>query len=191
MQEQAPKTAGPTKPKASPSKPSPIEKGEDLPVQTELLPSVQKQTRKASSKPSMLDSQRDAVLAEVLGDVAQLSEHVQNMGKHLEQMQQSFSANDFVRWRNTIDFKLSELNNVNLSDEAAARLQAVASAYISQLAVEMNTMVAIEVKKGVADTMAFQVLFEKLNQTWLMRLLTISGVTFLSTLLANWVWNII
>jgi hypothetical protein len=84
--------------------------------------------------------------------------------------------------------KMSELAEVNLSEQSAKRLQSFAQAYIEQLTREANTLVTIETKRAVADTLAFNLLFEKLNKDWLLRLGTMAAVCFVSTMLALALW---
>lgn len=143
----------------------------------------------ARSTGSMSQHQRDELIAEVLGDVLVLSEKVNALSMQISAIAQTFSANDFVRWRNTLDLKMSELAEINLSQQAATRLQAFASTYLDHLSQETNKLVRIEVKRAVNDTMTFNKLFDKLNTDWLLRLTSIAAVVFASTLLANIVWS--
>ena len=138
---------------------------------------------------SMSQHQRDELIAEVLGDVLVLSEKVNALSMQISAIAQTFSANDFVRWRNTLDLKMSELAEINLSQQAATRLQAFASTYLDHLSQETNKLVRIEVKRAVNDTMTFNRLFDKLNHDWILRLSSIAAVAFISTLLANIVWS--
>lgn len=153
---------------------------EQTPHKTEAL---------ARSTGSMSQHQRDELIAEVLGDVLVLSEKVNALSMQISAIAQTFSANDFVRWRNTLDLKMSELAEINLSQQAATRLQAFASTYLDHLSQETNKLVRIEVKRAVNDTMTFNKLFDKLNTDWLLRLTSIAAVVFASTLLANIVWS--
>lgn len=137
---------------------------------------------------SMSQHQRDELIAEVLGDVLTLSEKVNDLTTQLSAIAQAVTANDFVRWRNTLDLKMSELAEINLSQQAATRLQAFATAYLDHLSQETNKLVRIEVKRAVADTLAFSTLFDKLHSEWLLRLSSIAIVVFSSTLLAHLVW---
>lgn len=135
-------------------------------------------------------SQRDELIAEILGDVVNLSDQVDQVAGQVQALAQALTANDFVRWRNTLDMKMSELADVNLSEQSAKRLQSFALAYIEQLTRETNRLVTIETKRAVADTMTFNLLFDKLNRDWLMRLGTIAAVCVGSTILGNWIWSI-
>ena len=81
---------------------------------------------------------------------------------------------------------MSELAQVNLSEQAAKRLQSYAQAYIEQLTRETNTLVTIETKRAVADTLAFNLLFDKLNRDWLLRLCTMAAVCCASTFIARY-----
>jgi hypothetical protein len=85
---------------------------------------------------------------------------------------------------------MSELADVNLSEQSAKRLQSFAQAYIEQLTRETNRLVTIETKRAVADTLTFNLLFDKLNRDWLMRLGTMAAVCVGSTILGNWIWSI-
>jgi hypothetical protein len=135
-------------------------------------------------------TQRDELIAEILGDVGILSDRIEQVTGQVQALTQALTANDFVRWRNTLDMKMSELADVNLSEQSAKRLGSFAQTYIEQLTRETNTMVTIQVKKAVADTMTFNQLFDKLNRDWLMRLSTLAAVCLLSTVLGNWIWSI-
>jgi hypothetical protein len=141
-------------------------------------------------KSALTQSQRDELIAEILGDVVALSERVNQVAGQVQALGQALTANDFVRWRNTLDMKMSELAEVNLSEQSAKRLQSFAQAYIQQLTRETNTLVTIETKRAVADTLAFNLLFDKLNRDWLMRLGTMAAVCCASTLLAHLLWSI-
>lgn len=139
-------------------------------------------------KSALTQSQRDELIVEILGDVVTLSEQVRQVAGQVQALGQAVTANDFVRWRNTLDMKMSELAEVNLSEQSAKRLQSFAQAYIEQLTRETNTLVTIETKRAVADTLAFNLLFEKLNKDWLLRLGTMAAVCFVSTMLALALW---
>ncbi len=139
-------------------------------------------------KSALTQSQRDELIAEILGDVVTLSDQVNQVAGQVHALGQALTANDFVRWRNTLDMKMSELAEVNLSEQSAKRLQSFAQAYIEQLTRETNTLVTIETKRAVADTLAFNLLFEKLNKDWLLRLGTMAAVCFVSTMLALALW---
>lgn len=141
-------------------------------------------------KSALTQSQRDELIAEILGDVVTLSDQVSQVAGQVKALGQALTANDFVRWRNTLDLKMSELADVNLSEQSAKRLQSFAQAYIEQLSRETNTLVTIETKRAVADTLAFNLLFDKLNRDWLMRLGTMAAVCCASTLLAHLLWSI-
>lgn len=142
----------------------------------------------ARSTSSMTQHQRDELIAEVLGDVLVLSEKVNALSTQISAIAQAVTANDFVRWRNTLDLKMTELAEINLSQQAATRLQAFASTYLDHLSQETNKLVRIEVKRAVNDTMTFDKLFDKLHREWLLRLVTITGVAFFGTLLAHMIW---
>lgn len=162
-------------------------------AQLPLIPDAQADASKrpqpyALSKKGLTEQQRDALLAEVLGDVSHVAALVEQLATQLEGVQQSMAANDLIRWRNALDLKMQELADVNLSAHAAARMQAVASAWIEQLSQETNTLVKLQVKKTVNDVMAFNQLMDQLRQAWLLRLATIAGVCFLSTLAGHLVW---
>jgi hypothetical protein len=139
-------------------------------------------------KSALTQSQRDELIVEILGDVVTLSDQVNQVAGQVHALGQALTANDFVRWRNTLDMKMSELAEVNLSEQSAKRLQSFAQAYIEQLTRETNTLVTIETKRAVADTLAFNLLFEKLNKDWLLRLGTMAAVCFVSTMLALALW---
>lgn len=141
-------------------------------------------------KSALTQSQRDELIAVILGDVLTLSDQVNQVAGQVSALGQALTANDFVRWRNTLDMKMSELAEVNLSEQSAKRLQSFAQAYIEQLTRETNTLVTIETKRAVADTLAFNLLFDKLNRDWLMRLGTMAAVCFASTLLGHLLWSI-
>lgn len=138
----------------------------------------------------LTQSQRDELIAEILGDVVTLSDRVAQVAGQVQALAQALTANDFVRWRNTLDLKMSELADVNLSEQSAKRLQSFAQAYIEQLTRETNRLVTIETKRAVADTLTFNLLFDKLNRDWLMRLGTMAAVCVGSTILGNWIWSI-
>lgn len=162
-------------------------------AQLPLIPDTQEEAPERSQAPAlpkkgMTDQQRDALLAEVLGDVAHVATLVEQLTKQLEGVQESMAANDLIRWRNALDHKMQELANVNLSEHAAGRMQAVASAWIEQLSQETNTLVKLQVKKAVNDVMAFNQLMDRLQQAWLLRLASIAGVCFVSTLAGHLVW---
>ena len=142
----------------------------------------------ARSTSSMTQHQRDELIAEVLGDVLVLSEKVNALSSQISAIAQAVTANDFVRWRNTLDLKMTELAEINLSQQAATRLQTFASTYLDHLSQETNKLVHIEVKRAVNDTMTFDKLFHKLHREWLLRLVTIAGVAFFGTLLAHMIW---
>lgn len=139
-------------------------------------------------KSALTQSQRDELIVEILGDVVTLSDQVNQVAGQVHALGQALTANDFVRWRNTLDMKMSELAEVNLSEQSAKRLQSFAQAYIEQLTRETNTLVTIETKRAVADTLAFNLLFEKLNRDWLLRLGSMAAVCFGSTMLALALW---
>ena len=143
---------------------------------------VEKQT-------SMTQSQRDALIAEVLGDVLALGEQMVHIQSQLDAIGKSITANDFVRWRNTLDAKMSELAEVNLSEQAARRLQVFAQTYLTELSRETNKLITIEVKRRVADTLAFNEMLGKLNQQWLLRLGHVAGASFTGCLLALLLWH--
>jgi hypothetical protein len=136
------------------------------------------------SKSTLTQSQRDELIAEILGDVVELSDQVKQVAGQVQALGQALSANDFVRWRNTLDLKMSELADVNLSEQSAKRLGSFAQAYIEQLSRETNTMVTLQAKRAVADTLAFNQLFDKLNRDWLLRLASVVVASFMGTLLA-------
>ncbi len=145
------------------------------------------------SKSTLTQSQRDELIAEILGDVVDLSDQVKQVAGQVQALGQALSANDFVRWRNTLDLKMSELADVNLSEQSAKRLGSFAQAYIEQLSRETNTMVTLQAKRAVADTLAFNQLFDKLNRDWLLRLGGIGATAFIAafvgTLLAHMAWK--
>lgn len=139
----------------------------------------------------LLEVQRDELLAELLGDTFKINEQLAEFSRRIEELNSSLTVADFVRWKKTIDSKLSELGHVNLSQEAANRLQSVASAYVSQLSIETNRVIHIQVKKAVSETLGFQVLFDKLQKEWLLRVGILAGTVFGANLLANFVWKIL
>lgn len=141
-------------------------------------------------KSALTQSQRDELIVEILGDVVTLSDQVRQVAGQVQALGQAVTANDFVRWRNILDMKMSELAEVNLSEQSAKRLQSFAQAYIEQLTRETNTLVTIETKRAVADTLAFNLLFDKLNRDWLMRLATMAAVCCASTLIGHLLWSI-
>lgn len=141
-------------------------------------------------KSALTQSQRDELIAEILGDVVTLSDQVSQVAVQVQALGQALTANDFVRWRNTLDLKMSELSEVNLSEQSAKRLQSFAQAYIEQLSREANTLVTIEAKRAVADTLAFNQLFDKLNRDWLLRLGAVAGASFAGTLVAHLMWSL-
>lgn len=130
------------------------------------------------SRSPLSQGQRDELIAEVLGDVVALSDQVQQLMRQTQAIGESMTATDFVRWRNTLDLKMSELAEINLSEQSAKRLASFAQAYIEQLSRETNTMVTLQVKRAVSDTLTFNRLFEKLNREWLLRLGMILGRPF-------------
>jgi len=134
---------------------------------------------------ALTQSQRDELIAEILGDVVALSDQVNQVAGQVQALGQALTANDFVRWRNTLDLKMSELAEVNLSEQSAKRLGSFAQAYIEQLSRETNTMVTLQAKRAVADTLAFNQLFDKLNRDWLLRLVAVAAAGFVGTLLAG------
>jgi hypothetical protein len=143
------------------------------------------------AKSGMTQSQRDELIAEILGDVVTLSDQVSQVSVQVQALGQALTANDFVRWRNTLDMKMSELADVNLSEQSAKRLQSFAQAYIEQLSRETNTLVTIETKRAVANTMTFNVLFDKLNRDWLIRLSSMFAVCCIGTIVGQMVWSIL
>ena len=143
-----------------------------------------------AAKAPLTQSQRDELLAEVLGDVLQLSNAINDISTQLENMGRAMTSQDFVRWRNTLDLKMTELSEINLSDQAAKRLQSVASVWVEQLSRETNTLVQLQAKRAVGDTLAFNRLFDRLQREWLMRMAALAGVCFGSTLLAYLVWSL-
>ena len=144
---------------------------------------------KSRNRSPLTQSQRDELLAEVLGDVIQLNDQITQLTTQIKTLGQAVSSNDFVRWRNALDLKMTELADINLSQKASARLQAFASTYLQHLSQETNKLVRIEVKRAVSDTLAFNRLFDKLNKEWLLRLGTVAAVSFGSTLAALFVWG--
>lgn len=138
---------------------------------------------------SMSQQQRDELIAEILGDVLVLAEKVNGLSTQISAIAQAVTANDFVRWRNTLDLKMTELAEINLSQQAATRLQAIASTWVDHLSKETNTLVRLEVKRAVNDTMTFNRLFDKLHRDWLLRISSVAVVVFASTLLAHLVWS--
>lgn len=140
---------------------------------------------------AMMDSQRDAVLAEILGDVSAISRELQEVVLQIKATSQALNANDFVRWRNTLDSKFTEIQEVNFSDESARRLKVLVDTYLGQMAVQINQLAHIEVKKAVAKTLAFQTLFDRLHREWLLRLAAICATVVLGTVLGNFVWAVI
>ncbi len=143
-----------------------------------------------AAKAPLTQSQRDELLAEVLGDVLQLSNAINDISTQLENMGRAMTSQDFVRWRNTLDLKMTELSEINLSDQAAKRLQSVASVWVEQLSRETNTLVQLQAKRAVGDTLAFNRLFDRLQREWLMRIGMLGTVCFASTLLAHLVWSL-
>ena len=139
----------------------------------------------APARASLSQGQRDELIAEVLGDVLALSEQVKQLSLQMQAVGEALTANDFVRWRNTLDLKMSELAEVNLSEQSAKRLASFAQTYIEQLSRETNTMVTLQVKRAVSDTLTFNLLFDKLNREWLIRLGMICLAAFVGTFLAN------
>lgn len=162
--------------------------GVSHPEQRHPAPQRASPDRSSSGKVALTQSQRDELIAEVLGDVVALSDRVTEIAAQMQSLNQALAANDFVRWRNALDLKISELVEINLSEQAAKRLQSFAQAYIGQLAKETNTLVAIETKRAVSDTLAFNKLFDKLNKDWLLRVGAIAGVCFISTITAHALW---
>ena len=142
-----------------------------------------------TAKTNLTQSQRDELIAEILGDVVALADQVHQVAGQVQALGQAFTSNDFVRWRNTLDMKLSELAEVNLSEQSAKRLQSFAQAYIEQLLREANTLVTLQVKSAVADTLTFNQLFDKLNRDWLLRMTAVAGASFVATLLAHVLWT--
>lgn len=141
------------------------------------------------SKTALTQSQRDELIAEILGDVVALADQIHQVAGQVQALGQAFTSNDFVRWRNTLDMKLSELAEVNLSEQSAKRLQLFAQAYIEQLLREANTLVTLQVKRAVVDTLTFNQLFDKLNRDWLLRMAAVAGASFVGTLLAHVLWT--
>jgi hypothetical protein len=139
-----------------------------------------------TAKTALTQSQRDELIAEILGDVLLLSDKVSEIASQMAALSQAMVASDFVRWRNTLDAKMSELAEVNISEQAAKRLQGVAQAYIEQLSRETNQLVVIETKKAVSNTLAFNQLFDRLHREWLLRLASVAIAAFLGSLLAHW-----
>lgn len=80
------------------------------------------------------------------------------------------------------------LAEINLSQQAATRLQAFASTYLDHLSQETNKLVRIEVKRSVNDTMTFNKLFDKLHRDWVLRLMTVAAAAFFGALLAHIAW---
>lgn len=144
----------------------------------------------APARAPLSQSQKDELIAEILGNVGALSDQVGQVAGQVQALAQALTANDFVRWRNTLDMKMSELADVNLSEQSAKRLQSFAQAYIEQLTRETNRLVTIETKRAVADTLTFNLLFDKLNRDWLMRLGTMAAVCAGGTILGNWIWSL-
>jgi hypothetical protein len=143
-----------------------------------------------ASRP-MVDAQKDAVLAEILGDVALINEQVKEMAQQVQAVCEVMSVNDFVRWRNALDLKFTEIQEVNFSEDAARRLKGVVDAYLGQMAVQLNMLARIEVKKAVGETLAFQTLFDRLHREWLFRLGGICGAVTLGTMLGNFLWGLL
>jgi len=167
------------------------EDASDATPATQRRPIEEVPTESAAPSPgrrAMSEQQRDALLAEVLGDVGQLAQMVQRLSVQLDAVNQSLTANDLVRWRNALDLKMEELAKVNLSDHAAERMQGVAAAWVQRLGEETNTLVKLQVKKTVNDVFAFNQLLDRLNKEWLMRLGWVAGAGFVGTLLAHMVW---
>lgn len=148
------------------------------------------EANKSSSRTPLSEQQRDALMAEMLGDVAKLCDLIEQMQVHLGAINQTLTANDMVRWRNALDLKISELAEINLSEHAAQRLESFAKAYMEQLSKESNTLVRLQVKKAVNDVMAFNQLFDRLHGEWLQRLGHIGLICVCATLLGNFLYDL-
>jgi hypothetical protein len=140
---------------------------------------------------SLTQSQRDALIAEVLGDVGQLSEEVRRLGTQMQTLSQLLNVDDYKRWRKTLDAKLQELSSIHLSEHASSRLQVHAQDYLGALAKQVDTLVSATVQQRVSETLTFSRLFDRLQQAWLMRLGHITVAAFVGTLLALAVWRLL
>jgi len=151
------------------------------------------QTPQVSTKmpASMTQSQRDALIVEVLGDVGQLSQQVSRLSEQVQAAGQLLNVQEYAHWQKLLDAKLSELASINLSQHASARLQSHAQAYLGALAKQVDDMVTAKVQERVAQTYTFQRLFDRLHRDWLMRLGCVAASAFLGTLLALATWRLL
>ena len=134
-----------------------------------------------SERQPMSGAMRDALIAEVLGDVGKLHGLVQEMVLTVGQMRASLGAEDLVRWRKVLEAKLAEIEKINLTEQASLRLEGHAAAYLKAMSRDINRLVDLEVQR------------QKPRIRWLdaSTLWIVLGISALGVVLGNLAWTIL
>ena len=134
-----------------------------------------------SERQPMSGAMRDALIAEVLGDVGKLHGLVQEMVLTVGQMRASLGAEDLVRWRKVLEAKLAEIEKINLTEQASLRLEGHAAAYLKAMSRDINRLVDLEVQR------------QKPRIRWLdaRTLWIVLGISALGVVLGNLVWAVL
>ena len=129
----------------------------------------------------MSGAMRDALIAEVLGDVGKLHGLVQEMVLTVGQMRASLGAEDLVRWRKVLEAKLAEIEKISLTEQASLRLEGHAAAYLKAMSRDINRLVDLEVQR------------QKPRIRWLdaSTLWIVLGISALGVVLGNLVWAVL
>lgn len=148
---------------------------------TAPLQALEPATAPPVNRQPMSGAMRDALIAEVLGDVGKLHGLVQEMVLTVGQMRASLGAEDLVRWRKILEAKLAEIEKINLTEQASLRLEGHASAYLKAMSREINHLVDIEVKR------------QKPRIRWLdaSTLWTVLGISALGVVIGNFAWTVL
>ena len=129
----------------------------------------------------MSGAMRDALIAEVLGDVGKLHSLVQEVVLTVGQVRASLAAEDLVRWRKILEAKLAEIEKINLTEQASLRLEGHAAAYLKAMSREINLLVDLEVQR------------QKPRIRWLdvSTLWIVLGISAMGVVLGNLVWTVL
>ena len=129
----------------------------------------------------MSGAMRDALIAEVLGDVGKLHDLVHELVRTVGQMHATLGAEDLVRWRKVLEAKLAEIEKINLTEQASLRLEGHAAAYLKAMSRDINRLVDLEVQR------------QKPRIRWLdaSTLWIVLGISALGVVLGNLVWAVL
>ena len=94
------------------------------------------------------DEMRSLLIIEILNDMGKVHEGVLRLEADLQTISLATQdqAQDLLRWRQALDQKILELDQINLSTVASERLNQHARDYLRALSKEVTALVELEVK---------------------------------------------